>query len=251
MPSSTEHVAIVTGGARGIGFACVGELANKGYRVAIADLAGGQLDEAVQRIASRGAEVIALPGDVSDFALAQSHAATVFERWGRVDVLVNNAGMSQPKTLLEISEAEWDRTVAVNLKSCFNWCKAAVPQMLWGGGGRIVNVSSVSANTGGAASAVSKFAYCASKAGILGMTRGLAKELAPKITVNAVCPGSIETHMTAAIIAERRDLIENSIPMARLGTPQDVAVVVAFLATVEPNYLTGEIIDVDGGQWVN
>lgn len=251
MPATNEHVAIVTGGARGIGFACAVELANKGYRVALADLAGGQLDEAVQRIAALGVEAMALPGDVSDFALAQSHAEKVFERWGRVDVLINNAGMSQPKTLMEISEAEWDRTVAVNLKGCFNWCKAAVPQMLWGGGGRIVNVSSVSANTGGAPSAVSKFAYCASKAGILGMTRGLAKELAPRITVNAVCPGSIETHMTAAIIAERRELIEKSIPMARLGTPQDVAVVVAFLATVQPNYLTGEIIDVDGGQWVN
>jgi 3-oxoacyl-[acyl-carrier protein] reductase len=123
--------------------------------------------------------------------------------------------------------------------------------MLQGGGGRIVNVSSVSANTGGAPSAVSKFAYAASKAGILGITRGLAKELAPKISVNAVCPGSIETDMTATLIAQRRSLIEQTIPLGRLGTPQDVAIVVAFLATVQPNYLTGEIIDIDGGQWVN
>ncbi|HZP88733.1 MAG TPA: SDR family NAD(P)-dependent oxidoreductase [Burkholderiales bacterium] len=251
MPKSSFPVAVITGAARGIGFACAVELAKKGFAVVLTDLPSVQLTHATEQICAMSVQALDLPGDVSDFAGARVSASRVVERWGRIDVLINNAGMSQPKTLLEISEAEWDRTLAVNLKGCFNWCKAVVPTMLEGGGGRIVNVSSVSANTGGAASAVSKFAYCASKAGILGMTRGLAKELAPKITVNAVCPGSIETDMTAHLIAQRRSLIEQSIPMGRLGTPEDVAVVVAFLATVQPNYITGEVIDVDGGQWVN
>jgi len=251
MSQSTSPVAIVTGAARGIGFATALELARKGFRVALADLDQSALDAAGRQIGDPGSAYLLLPGDTSDFAGVQRHAQSVRERFGRIDVLVNNAGMSQPRGLLDISEAEWDRTIDVNLKSCFNWCRAAVPAMLERGAGRIVNVSSVSAHTGGAPSAVSRFAYCASKAGVLGLTRGLAKELAPQITVNAVCPGSIETHMTAALIASRREAITQSIPLARVGTPEDVAAVIVFLATVEPNYLTGEIIDVDGGQWVN
>lgn len=251
MSNTDAPVSIVTGAARGIGFATALELVQKGHRLVLVDLDQTALAAAAQRIDAIDGQVLYLAGDVSDFDTVQRHAAQVLERFGRADVLVNNAGMSQPRPLLEISEAEWDRTIAVNLKSCFNWCKAIVPAMLQQGSGRIVNVSSVSAHTGGAPSAVSKFAYCASKAGVLGLTRGLAKELAPRITVNAVCPGSIETDMTAGLIAARRATIEQSIPLLRVGTPQDVAAVIVFLATVMPNYLTGEIIDVDGGQWIN
>ncbi|MCC7547248.1 MAG: SDR family oxidoreductase [Burkholderiales bacterium] len=251
MSDAPLPVAIVTGAARGIGFSTATELARKGFRVALADLDVAALNVAGQRIGELGASWMLLPGDTSDFSGVQRHAERVVERFGRIDLLVNNAGMSQPKRLLDITEEEWDRTIDVNLKSCFNWCRAAVPAMLVRGAGRIVNVSSVSAHTGGARSAVSKFAYCASKAGVLGLTRGLAKELAPHIMVNAVCPGSIETQMTAGLIAAQREAIVRSIPMARVGTPEDVAAVIVFLATVEPNYLTGEIIDVDGGQWVN
>ena len=251
MSDPASPVAIVTGAARGIGLSTATELARKGFRVALADLDEAALNVAGQRIGELDAGCMLLPGDTSDFAGVQRHAQLVLDRFGRIDVLVNNAGMSQPKRLLDITEAEWDRTIDVNLKSCFNWCKAVAPAILARGAGRIVNVSSVSAHTGGAASAVSKFAYCASKAGVLGLTRGLAKELAPHITVNAVCPGSIETGMTSALIAAKREAIVQSIPLGRVGTPEDVAAVIVFLATVEPNYLTGEIIDVDGGQWVN
>ncbi len=251
MSDPASPVAIVTGAARGIGFSAATELARKGFRVALADLDAAALNVAGQRIGELGVAWMLLPGDTSDFGSVQRHARRAIERFGRIDVLVNNAGMSQPKRLLDITEEEWDRTIDVNLKSCFNWCKAVVPAMLERGAGRIVNVSSVSAHTGGSPSAVSKFAYCASKAGVLGLTRGLAKELAPRITVNAVCPGSIETQMTAGLIAAQREAIVQSIPMARVGTSEDVAAVIVFLATVEPNYLTGEIIDVDGGQWVN
>jgi 3-oxoacyl-[acyl-carrier protein] reductase len=251
MSDPASPVAIVTGAARGIGFSTATELARKGFRIALADVDEAALDVAGQRIGELGVGWMLLAGDTSDFVGVQRDAALVLERFGRMDVLVNNAGMSQPRRLLDITEQEWDRTIDVNLKSCFNWCKAVAPAMLARGAGRVVNVSSVSARTGGAASAVSKFAYCASKAGVLGLTRGLAKELAPHITVNAVCPGSIETGMTSALIASNREAIVQSIPLGRVGTPEDVAAVIVFLATVEPNYLTGEIIDVDGGQWVN
>ena len=256
MSDSPSPVAVVTGAARGIGFSTAIELARKGFRVALADSDEAALNRAGQRIAGQGiaeldAGCILLAGDTSDFASVQQHAQRALERFGRIDVLVNNAGMSQPNGLLDITEEQWDRTINVNLKSCFNWCKAVAPAMLARGAGRIVNVSSVSAHTGGAASAVSKFAYCASKAGVLGLTRGIARELAPHITVNAVCPGSIETAMTSALIAAKHKAIVQSIPLGRVGTPEDVAAVIVFLATVEPNYLTGEIIDVDGGQWVN
>ena len=251
MSDPASPVAIVTGAARGIGFATAAGLARKGFRVALADLDEAALNAAAQRLRELDAGCMLLAGDASDFAGVQRHGQQVLERFGRIDVLVNNAGMSQPKRLLDITEQEWDRTLDVNLKSCCNGCKAVAPAMLARGAGRIVNVSSVSAHTGGAPSAVSKFAYCASKAGVLGLTRGLAKELAPHITVNAVCPGSIETAMTSALIAAKRAAIEQSIPLGRVGTPEDVAAVIVFLATVEPNYMTGEIIDVDGGQWVN
>jgi 3-oxoacyl-[acyl-carrier protein] reductase len=210
-----------------------------------------ELDEAVERIRSTGAKAMALPGDVSDYAAVAESARTCLDQFGQVDVLVNNAGISQPKGLLEITEAEWDRTVAVNLKGCFNWCRNIAPAMVEAGRGRIVNISSVSATTGGARSAVSKFAYCSAKAGILGMTRALAKELAPHVAVSAICPGSIETNLTKRLIDANRQPIIETIPLGRIGTPEDVAVVVAFLATVEPNFITGEIIDVDGGQWIN
>jgi 3-oxoacyl-[acyl-carrier protein] reductase len=141
--------------------------------------------------------------------------------------------------------------MAINLKGQFNWCKAVAPSMLAGNGGRIVNISSVSAHTGAGPSAVSKFAYCAAKAGVLGLTRGLAKELAPKVIVNAICPGAVVTALTAKLFSDRRDAILGSIPLARFGQPEDIAEVVVFLATASPMFITGEVIDVDGGQWVN
>jgi 3-oxoacyl-[acyl-carrier protein] reductase len=192
-----------------------------------------------------------LLGDVSDFAGVQKHAATVLERWGHIDVLVNNAGISQPKGILEITEAEWDMTIAIDLKGSFNWCKAVAPGMLRQGHGRIINIASVSAHNGADKHAVSRFAYCAAKAGVLGLTRGLAKELAPAVTVNAICPGDIETDLTKAKWAPMKDSIIERTPLGRLGTPEDIAEVVAFLATASPMFITGEVIDVNGGAYIN
>lgn len=244
-------VAVVTGAGKGIGLATSIELARKGYDLALVDLDESGATTAGKLVETHGADAIVFVGDVSSFQLAQQHSEAVFKRFGRIDALINNAGVSQPKGLLDLTEADWDRTIDVNLKSCFNWCKAVAPTMLASGGGRIVSVSSTNAVTGGGPSAVSKSAYCAAKAGILGLTRGLARELAPTIKVNAVCPGLIETDLTAGLINCRGNEMVTQIPLARVGRPEDIAVVIAFLATVEPCFMTGEIIDIDGGTWIN
>ena len=248
---SDLKVAVVTGAARGIGLACVRRLLKSGFAVAMADLGSPTLDQSVSLLRTEGYEVMPLAGDVGDFGLVQQQAASVLERYGRIDVMVNNAGVSQAKGLLDISEDEWDRILTVNLKGVFNWCKAVAPAMLGQGGGRIINMSSISAVTGGSAEAVSKFSYCAAKAGVLGLTRGLAKELAPTSMVNAICPGAIRTDLTEQLMLARYEQIRQTIPLKRIGTPDDIAVVVEFLATMDPCFITGEVLDVDGGQWVN
>lgn len=250
--SGPARAAVVTGAARGIGRATAAALARHGFRVALVDVRGPELRETAMLVREAGAEALVLEGDVRSLATAERLAGDVLAAWARVDVLVNNAGISQPKGLLEITEEEWDRTIDTHLKGTFNWCRAVAPTMLTQRAGRIVNMSSVSAHTGAGTAAVSRSAYCAAKAGILGLTRGLAKELAPHVTVNAICPGLIATDLTAAMIArEGAEALVRSIPLARLGTPEDIAQVVVFLATVTPCFLTGEVIDVDGGQWVN
>lgn len=249
--SETNKTAVVTGGARGIGRASVLALAAKGFRVAVVDMRDEDAAEAEAAARALGVDAMRLACDVSDFAAVRAAGQKVLDAWGAIDVLVNNAGISQPKGILEIEEADWDRTIAVNLKGYFNWCHFAAPAMTAKGEGRIVNISSVSANTGAGRTAVSKFAYATAKAGVLGMTRGLARELAPKVKVNAICPGAIMTDLTRAHFTPRAEAIVNSIPMERMGTPEDIAEVVAFLATVEPCFITGEVIDVDGGQWIN
>jgi 3-oxoacyl-[acyl-carrier protein] reductase len=250
--STAARVAVVTGAARGIGRATAAALATNGFRVALVDVRGPELRETAAMVRQTGLEALALEGDVTSFTTTQRLAREVLAAWTRVDILVNNAGISQPKGLLEITEDEWDRTIDTHLKGAFNWCRAVAPAMLAQRAGRIVNVSSVSAHTGAGTAAVSKSAYCAAKAGILGLTRGLAKELAPHVTVNAICPGLIATDLTAGMIArEGADALVRSIPLGRLGTPEDITQVVVFLATMTPCFMTGEVIDVDGGQWVN
>jgi 3-oxoacyl-[acyl-carrier protein] reductase len=226
-------------------------MARAGHDIAIADRLAEELQACALEVKAQGVDCHVLEGDVSDFASVQSQAAEVLRKWGRIDVLVNNAGVSQPKTLLEISEEEWDRTMAINLKGYFNWCKAAARTMVDHMGGRIVNISSVSAHTGAGANAVSRVAYVTAKAGVLGLTRALARELAPHVTVNAICPGAIETDLTREKFTPLRDTMVKGIPLARIGMPEDIAEVVHFLATASPMFMTGEVLDVDGGQCIN
>jgi NAD(P)-dependent dehydrogenase (short-subunit alcohol dehydrogenase family) len=244
-----RKLAIVTGAARGIGRAIAVALARQGLDVAIVDLR--PLDETIRAVEAAGVQAMPLIVDVSDHQAVRSAVDAIVGRFGRIDVLVNNAAMVQPQRVLEMTEAEWDRGMAVNMKGVFNWSQAVVPRMRQSGGGRIVNISSVSANTGGSPQAASRFAYSATKAGVLGLTRGMARELAPDILVNAVCPGSILTDRTRDAFAGHEDEIAAATPLGRVGTPEDIAVVVAFLATAEPLFMTGEVIDVDGGANIN
>jgi 3-oxoacyl-[acyl-carrier protein] reductase len=245
------RVAIVTGGARGIGRACAHGLAGAGFALALVDLLEPEMDRTAEELKALGAPVLCLRADVADFGRAGEVAAAVKEHFGRVDFLLNNAGRPMPKGILEITEAEYDRTIAVNLKSCFNYIRAVAPLMLTQGSGRIVSMSSLNAHSGGVTAAVSRFSYAAAKAGILGMTRALAKELGPAILINAICPGLIETELAKnPVIVERgAQIARDGIALHRMGTPQDVAQLVVFLAASEPCYITGQDFKVDGFQY--
>jgi 3-oxoacyl-[acyl-carrier protein] reductase len=247
--TETVRVAVVTGGARGIGRACVHALAAKGFDIVIVDLLRAEMDRTAAEVEAMGRAALTAEADVADHARAKAIAAEVADRFGRCDVLVNNAGRGNPTGILEITEEGFDRTIGVNLKSCFNYIQAFVPMMLAGGGGRIVSMSSLNAHTGGVTSAVSKFSYAAAKAGIIGMTRALAKELGPTIAINAVCPGIIETEVGNSLTKARGPELAKKIVLNRLGTPADVAQLVAFLATAEPFFITGQAITIDGFQW--
>ena len=249
MDRTDTRVAIVTGGAKGIGRGCAHALAEKGFDIVIVDLLDEEMARTRGEIEAQGRRCLTYRADVADFARAQEVAADVLADLGRIDFLLNNAGRAMPKGLLDITEEEFDRTIAINLKSCFNWCRAVVPSMQAHGAGRIVSMSSINAHSGGVTSAVSKFAYAAAKAGIIGLTRSLAKELGPQITVNCICPGLIKTETPNAVIRAREADLATGIVLGRMGTPQDVAQVVAFLATVEPNFMTGRDFIVDGFQW--
>ncbi len=245
-----RKVAIVTGGARGIGRGCALALAESGFDRALVDLLEDGLASTADEIRALGREVMTFTADVALFQPAQDIAAKVIGAWGRIDFLLNNAGRAMPKGLLDISEDEWDQTIDLNLKSCFNYCRAVAPQMLdQPGGGRIVGMSSINAHSGGVTSAVSKFSYAAAKAGILGLTRALAKELGPKIHINAICPGVIKTERGNDMIRAREPDLISGIVLDRLGTPRDVAQLVTFLATSEPSFITGQNFIVDGFQW--
>lgn len=242
-------IAIVTGGAKGIGRGCAHALADAGFDLALVDLLDEEMARTKAEIDAKGRRCLTYHADVADFARAQEVADDVLTQFGRIDFLLNNAGKAQPKGLLDLTEEEWDRTIDLNLKSCFNYCRATVPAMQRQGAGRIVSMSSINAHSGGVTSAVSKLAYAAAKAGILGMTRSLAKELGPIITVNAICPGLIKTETPNAVIKAREAELTSGIALARVGTPQDVAELVRFLATVEPNFITGQDFIIDGFQW--
>jgi len=246
-----QKVAIVTGGARGIGRACALTLARARYDIALVDLLGDELHRTANEIRGLGREAMTFEADTSIFGRAQEIADAIRTQLGRIDFLLNNAGKPMPKGVLEISEREFDDTIAINLKSCFNYIRAVAPVMLEQGGGRIVSMSSVNAHSGGVTAAVSRFAYASAKAGILGMTRALAKELGPTILVNAICPGLIQTEIPKnPVIVERgAEIARDGIALRRVGGTDDVAQLVLFLATSEPCYITGQDFIVDGFQY--
>ena len=219
--------------------------------MALVDVLTEEMTRTKGEIEALGVPCLTFEADVSDHGRAREVAGGVLGEWGRVDVLVNNAGRSAPTGILDINEAQWDAAIDVNLKSCFNYIQAVAPAMIDREYGRIVSMSSLNAHSGGVTAAVSRFAYAAAKAGIVGMTRALAKELGPHIAINCVCPGLIKTELTQknpVIVAREPELIKG-IALNRTGSPSDVAELVAFLATAEPMFITGQDITIDGFQW--
>lgn len=239
--------ALVTGGSRGIGRAVCLALAARGMRVAV-NYAGNAAaaEEVVQACLQQGApDAFAVQADVSDAEQVRALVAAVSERWGGVDVLVNNAGIAPPEQLLtDCTAALWDRVFAVNVRGAFLCCRAALPDMIRKKRGSIVNVSSVWGVVGGSC----ETPYSASKAALIGLTRALAKEVGPSgVRVNCVAPGYIETEMNAALTDAEREAIRQDTPLQLLGTPEDAAAAIAFLALDEGRFLTGQVLGCDGG----
>jgi 3-oxoacyl-[acyl-carrier protein] reductase len=239
------RVAIVTGAARGIGRAVAGALGHAGASVVVVDADGAAADLACARLAAEGVAVLACPGDVSRDDQVRTVVDRTLERFGRVDVLVNNAGIIRRGSIDTVTEDDWRRVLDVNATGPFLLCRAVVPVMRRQGAGTIVNVSSIAAKLGDLTSAPG---YGPSKAALDALTKTLARQLAASgIRVNGVAPHAIETDMSAQWSAERRREIVAGIPLGRLGSPADVAQAVLFLASDRAGFITGEILDVNGG----
>lgn len=242
---SEIKTAIVTGGSRGIGRQTVLELARNGYAVAIVYQGNEEkANETMQMAMAEGAEAIAIKCDVASMESVTSMVNAVMEKWGRVDVLVNNAGQTADGLLMRMSEEDFDKIISVNLKGTFNCVKAVTSIMMKQRYGRIVNLSSVVGVTGNAGQAN----YAASKAGIIGFTKSVAKELTSRgITANCVAPGYVETDMTEVLSDKIKEAILAQIPMKRCADPKEIASVIGFLVSEKANYITGQVINVDGG----
>jgi 3-oxoacyl-[acyl-carrier protein] reductase len=237
-------VALVTGGARGIGLAICQELAEHGAKLAIADVLLEQAQATADDFKSKGVEAKAYATDVSNVASVDTMTKAVLDDFGAIDVLINNAGITRDTLIMRMKEADWDSVIAVNLKGTFNCIKAVTRPMMKARGGCIVNIASIVGVMGNAGQAN----YSASKAGVIGLTKTAAKELASRnIRVNAVAPGYIETEMTHKLSEEARQAFLTHIPLDRPGTPADVAKVVRFLATADSAYITGQVVNIDGG----
>ena len=240
-----DQVAIITGGAKGIGRAVALAFIREGARVALVDVDKAGLAALWEEIEKRGGQALPVPCDISMSSDVKEMVDQVLKTFGRIDVLVNNAGIIRRGTIETVTEEEWDRVIAINLKGTFNCCRAVIEPMKRQGCGKIVNVSSIAAKTGDITSAPG---YGSSKAGGDALMKTLARQLAPYgIRVNAVSPHAIETEMSAQWPEERRREIIASIPLGRLGRPEDVAEAVLFLASESASFITGEILDVNGG----
>jgi 3-oxoacyl-[acyl-carrier protein] reductase len=245
MTQLTDRVAIVTGGSRGIGRGIALELARRGATVVVNYNANATAaEEVAQAIITAGGKAMAVKADVSALADAEKLVKAATETYSKLDILVNNAGTTRDGLIAMMKEEDWDVVINTNLKSAWNCCKLASRAMMRKRYGRIINITSVSgiAGNGGQSN------YSASKAGLIGLTKALARELAGRsITVNAVAPGFVGTDLTKDLPANVLEQVNKSIPLERWGTVEDVAYAVAFLASDEASYITGQVLSVDGG----
>ncbi|MCR3757411.1 3-oxoacyl-[acyl-carrier-protein] reductase [Clostridium felsineum] len=238
-------VAVVTGAGRGLGRAIALKLASEGAKLVVNYRnSEAETQKLVKEIEELGSEAIAVKADISKFNEAETIIKKAVEKYGTVDVLVNNAGITKDNLLLRMKEEDFDNVINVNLKGSFNCTKHASRVMLKKKSGKIINISSVIGLVGNAG----QVNYAAAKAGIIGMTKSVAKELASRgITVNAIAPGIIKSDMTDALKEEQRQQILETVPLKRVGTPEDVSNLVLFLASELSSYITGQVINVDGG----
>ena len=240
-----EKCALITGATRGIGKQIAITLAKQGYNIALNyRKENEELENTKKEIEEIGVQVLAVKGDVSNFEDCENFVKQVIERFGQIDVLVNNAGITKDMLLIRMKKEDFEQVIDTNLVGTFNVTKNVVPYMMKTRSGRIINISSVVGISGNAG----QTNYSASKAGIIGFTKSLAKEIASRsILVNAVAPGFIETNMTDILKDDVKQEIAKNIPLKRMGTAQDVANVVKFLASDDSSYITGQVINVDGG----
>ncbi|MGI6225659.1 MAG: SDR family NAD(P)-dependent oxidoreductase [Peptococcales bacterium] len=238
--------AIVTGGSGGMGQAIVSTLSQYGANVVIFDVKVDAAAKIAEQIKSAGRQALALKVDITNRSEVQNCYKSIVNNFGSIDILVNNAGVLSNKSLLNITKADWDKVIAVNMEGPFITSQLVLPIMMEQKYGRIINISSVAGKKG--PGHLADTLYAASKAGLIGLTKGFALEGARnRITVNAICPGPTETEMVKEFINEKREQIYASVPLGRFGTGQDIANAVAFLASDLAQFITGEIMDVNGG----
>jgi 3-oxoacyl-[acyl-carrier protein] reductase len=241
------RIALVTGGAQGIGRAIAEELAAAGATLALADVNETKLGETVAELKAQGIDATAFTVNVSSEESIEAGAKAILEKFGKVEILVNNAGITRDNLMLRMKRSDWDLVLNINLTGAFLLTQALLSPMLKNRWGRIVSIASVVGRAGQAG----QVNYAASKAGLIGLTRSLAREVASRgITVNAVAPGFIETPMTAVLSEEQTKAMLATVPLGRRGTPKDVAQAVKFLASDAASYITGHVLDVNGGMFM-